>query len=178
MTVDASGYDTALEILDPDAIVALIDLTLKDADGMAGLVNLGHLTLVTVYVTGNSGDFGGILNTGSLVTHNNSVIAGNVATALGSAGGLNNFAWVDLWNTTITGNQGHEGGGFKTSGYSRVTVFSSSISLNLASSMGGGYFNSSSLALVDIKPSSSFSGNSASYCDTYYDVEQSPDCVD
>ena len=49
---------------------------------------------------------------------------------------------------------------------------------NQASSMDGGYFNSSPQAVVDIKSCSSFSSNSAAFCDTYYDVEQSPDCVD
>ena len=42
--------------------------------------------------------------------------------------------------------------------------------------MGGGYFNSSPQALVDIKPSSSFSANSAPHCAKLYDVGQSPDC--
>ena len=176
--IDASGFDRALEILDPGAIVSLVDLDLSQADGWAGLVNHGHATLSTVYVIANSGTFGGIFNAGSMVVQLNSVIGANTATALGSAGGLNNFGWVDLWNTTVIGNQGHEGGGFKTSGSSRVTVHTSSISGNQASSMGGGYFNSSPQALVDIKPSSSFSANGAPYCDTYYDVEQSPDCVD
>ncbi len=178
VTIDATGFDSALEILDAGAIVSLRDLDLSRADGYAGLVNHGHATLTGVHVVANSGTFGGIFNAGSLVTYLNSVIAANVATALGSAGGLNNFAWVDLWNTTIIGNRGHEGGGFKTSGNSRVTVFASRSSGNLASSMRGGYFNSSPRALVVIKPSSSFSSNSAPYCDTYYDVEQSPDCVD
>ncbi|MEM7351546.1 MAG: hypothetical protein AAF657_12110 [Acidobacteriota bacterium] len=177
VTIDATGFDRALEILDPGAIVTLKDMDLTRADGWAGLVNHGHTTLATVHVMANSGTFGGIFNAGSLVTMVNSVIAGNTATALGSAGGLNNFAWVDLWNTTLLGNVGHEGGGFKTSGNSRVTVFASSISGNQASSMGGGYFNSSPQALVDIKASSSFSANSAAYCDTYYDVNQTPDCV-
>lgn len=176
VTVDASGFDRALEILDPAANVTLQDLDLKDADGFAGLVNYGRATLVTVYVMSNSGTYGGIFNAGSLLTFDHSVIAGNTTTTLGSAGGLNNFAWVDLWNTTIIGNQGHEGGGFNSRGTSRVTVWSSSISGNQASSMGGGYFTSSPQAVVDIKPSSSFSSNSAPYCAKFYDVNQSPDC--
>jgi hypothetical protein len=72
---------------------------------------------------------------------------------------------------------GHEGGGFNSRGSSLVVVEASSISGNYASSMGGGYFNSSPLATVDIKPSSSFSSNTAAFCDTYYDVQQTPDCV-
>lgn len=177
VTIDATGFDRALEILDPAADIILQELDLVNADGWAGLANHGRATLVTVQVTGNSGTYGGIFNTGSLLTFTHSVLAGNTSTALGSAGGLNNFGWVDIWNTTILGNQGHEGGGFNTRGTSRVTVWSSSISGNTASSMGGGYFNSSPLAVVDIKPSTSFSSNSAPTCATYYDVKLSPSCL-
>jgi len=177
VTINAAGFDRALEILDPGASIVLQEIDLIKADGFAGLVNHGRVTLVSVQVVANQGSFGGIYNDGSLLTFVNTVIAGNVATALGSAGGLNNFAWVDIWNTTILGNRGHEGGGFKSSGNSRVTVFASSISGNHASSMGGGYFTSSLQAVVDIKSSSSFSANSAANCNTYYDVRKTPQCV-
>ena len=178
VTIDATGFDRVLEILDADTIVTLSDLDLTDADGFAGLVNHGQVTLATIYVISNTGTFGGIFNAGSLDIAGNSVIAGNSTTTPGSAGGLNNFAWATLYNTTIVGNVGHEGGGFKTSGSSWIKIFSSSISGNQATSMGGGYFNSSPLASVDVHSSSSFSSNSAPYCDTFFDVDQSPDCVD
>jgi len=177
VTIDATGFDRALEILDPGADVVLENIDLTNANGWAGLANHGRATLVTVYVMGNSGSFGGILNTGELVTDHHSVIAANTSTALGSAGGLNNFGWADIWLTTIIGNQGHEGGGFNSRGSSRVTVYTSSISGNQASSMGGGYFTSSPQALVDVKSSSSFSTNSAPYCAKYYDVNLSPQCL-
>lgn len=177
VTIDASGFDRALEVLHANAVISLEDMDLTNAVGFAGLVNFGNLVIDTVYVISNSGTFGGIFNAGSLVTGNNSVIAANTATNLGSAGGLNNFAWVDLWNTTVIGNVGHEGGGFKSSGNSRVTVYASSISGNQATSMGGGYFTSSLQALVDIKSSSSFSSNTAAFCNTYYDVNKLPQCV-
>lgn len=176
VTLDATGFDRALEILDPAADILVEDFDLKNANGYAGLVNRGRATLVTVHVVNNSGSFGGIFNTGTLLTYTHSLIGGNTSTALGSAGGLNNFGWVDLWHTTVLGNQGHEGGGFKTSGTSRVSVWYSSISNNSASSMGGGYFNSSPLAVVHMT-ASSFSANSAPTCSTRYDVNLSPSCI-
>lgn len=177
VTVDATGFDRALEILDPGASIILQDFELINAEGYAGLVNHGRATLVTVYVKNNSGTYGGIFNTGSLLTFNNSVIANNSTSTLGSSGGLNNFGQADLWNTTINGNVGHEGGGFNSLGNSRVTAFYSSISGNHATSTGGGYFTSSPQALVDIKSTSSLSSNVAPYCAAYYDVQKTPDCV-
>lgn len=179
VTIDATGYDRALEILHASANIVLQDLDLEDADGYAGLVNNGRATLVTVGIRSNSGAFGGILNlpSATLVTYYNTVIMGNVTTTAGSAGGLNNFGWVDLWNTTVLGNSGHEGGGFKTSGTSRVWVYNSSIYGNQASSMGGGFFNSSPQANVVIQSSTTVTGNSAAYCDKLYDVNLSPSCV-
>ncbi|MEL7061022.1 MAG: hypothetical protein AAGN46_13455 [Acidobacteriota bacterium] len=177
VAIDASGFAKALEIVHPAGNVLLQDLDLIQADGLAGLINHGHATLVTVSVVNNVGTFGGILNSGTLVTNLHSVIAGNEGTGLGSAGGLTNFGWVDMWLTTVTGNRGHEGGGFNSQGNSRVTVFTSSISGNLASSIGGGYYTSSPLAVVDIKSSTSFSANSAPACAKYFDIHQTPDCV-
>lgn len=115
-SINACNADSALYV-GPDADVKLIGIGISGATE-AGIINEGVARLVESWVYGNSATFGGLLNWGTLVLRDDTVISSNESTSY-FAGGVNNFGGgVQTWGTgvTLVGNIGHNGGGLLNSG--------------------------------------------------------------
>ena len=123
-----------------------------------GLSNQGTVTLTKCTLTGNTAYIGGgFNNTSGIVALDNTTLAGNTAS---TGGGFNNTSGiVTLDNSILTDNSASRwGGGFETSRSGTVTLISSTLSRNSAST-GGGFdnFSSGTVALTN----STLSDNSA-----------------
>jgi hypothetical protein len=126
-----------------------------------GIVNLGSMTVTNCVVTGNTipaggGPGGGIFNYSSLRI-SNSLISGNFA-AYGGGGVWNNGnAWLEIVDTTISGNSANgDGAGLSNVG-GAMTITRTKILNNSTPASGGGLSNViGTLTLVD----STVSGNS------------------
>jgi hypothetical protein len=143
----------------------------------AGIRNAGKLTLDHVkvfsnitYASAQSGDGGGIYNTGILIINSSSIFTN---TAQGEGGGIFNKGHLTIDSSTITSNHGASGGGIANTGTAKITnssveentgglgggVFSyfGSITLkkvvfthNTASDLGGGLYNGDTATLRDV----------------------------
>ncbi|GAB4515097.1 MAG: hypothetical protein OHK0046_18090 [Anaerolineae bacterium] len=136
------------------ASLTLTDVTLQDgrASEGGGLYNAGTAALDGVTVSSNYADSfgGGIYNRGTMTIRNSS-IAVNVLSPGGSGGGVVNavldtatpgqVASVDIFNTTIFGNNAANLGGGVYNDRGQMTIRNSTIVGNNAFNNGGGIFN-------------------------------------
>jgi CSLREA domain-containing protein len=181
--VTISGND-AVQILrvSPDAVLALENLTTRDAvgamrnegtlaitnstvsnnfsDSGGAIFNRGTVTITDSTVSDNVGDQGGaILNSGTL-TITNSILSGN-STALSDGGAIYNAGagTVTITNSTLVGNASNtsNGGAIFNHG-ATVTITNSTLAGNSANGDGGAIYNiGTTLMLVN----STLSGNTA-----------------
>jgi hypothetical protein len=133
-----------------------------------GVYNSGTLAIKSSIVSGNRDSFGaGVVNDGTL-TITDSTVSGNGT--LGCGGGIlngdfNTSAALWIYNSTITGNTSHCGGGIRNAG--TLTINESTVSQNVAHQFcvrkcipgdGGGISIFSGTATIS---NSTISGNSA-----------------
>ena len=185
-TVDGGTEDYVFKV-ESGKIVDFEDLKLKGGSDCR-LDNSGFTDLSTVYVqgtgAGNPSTFGGVINRdgGSLTVADASLISANASTAYG--GGITNYGDLIIVGSTLLGNTGKYGGGFLNS-LGTVSVMSSSLSFNSATSRGGAWANlddglsTGYYGSVAFHGSASTSGNSATVdCDEFWDEGGNPSCVD
>jgi hypothetical protein len=130
-------------------------LTNNSATGAGGAIQYGNGTVSVINSTnsGNSAPSGGgimVNSSNDKVTITNSTIYDNTATNYGG-GIMIQDGWVEMKNSTLTGNSASSGGAifiYAASGSSTLTVTSSTISANSATSVGGLYHYSSSSVTV------------------------------
>jgi len=160
--VISSGVEVSMEYLE-----------IEDADGQAGVVNNGTLTLDDCWVRDNIGLFGGIANLGGDLTLIDCDIFSNRSPSLG--GGVTNAGGqVDASGNHIHLNVGYLGGGLHNS-FGTANLTSNLFYNNHANSLGGGYSNHNIGGVVN-SSGDSFTGNSATSCPMLYDVNLSPSC--
>jgi hypothetical protein len=117
-----------------------------------------HVTISGLAITGgrvdNSGNGGGIANTGTL-TVTDCFFSDNAANNVNpGGGGIANSGALTVTNSTFSGNSSGQGGGIDNTG--TATVTGSAFSRNTAAFSGGGIANSGVLMVT----SSTLSGNS------------------
>ncbi len=123
-----------------------------------GIANYGTLNLINSTVSNNTaipnnGSGGGISNQGA-ATLTNSAVSGNKCGA--SGGGIfNSGGALTMTNSTVSGNTATVantglGGGIFNNNFSTLTATNSTISGNMSNSSGGGVFNSSPGAVVNL----------------------------
>ncbi len=156
-----------------DLIINGADAATTFVDG-AGLDRLFHIHFSTVQMTrltirngndaGGDGPVvggGGISNLNSILTLTDVIVTGN--TTATSGGGIYSAGALTLENSTISNNQGGEGGGISSPGSAFVaiprfvTIRNSTISGNSTTAFGGGISAGSTLMM----DGSTVSGNSA-----------------
>jgi CSLREA domain-containing protein len=110
----------------------------------SGTVNVTNSTLSGNSAFGNNTYFGGggINNTGTL-NITNSTLSGNSANGTGDGGGITNRDTLNVTNSTLSGNaaSGGSGGGIFNLGNSQTSVTNSTLSGNSATTNGGGIDN-------------------------------------
>jgi hypothetical protein len=91
-----------------------------------------------------AGDGGGISNNGACYLLNVAV-SGNTATGTGLGGGIYNNVngYLNIENSTISGNSAVNGGGIYNTATGVIDIYNSTISGNTAGTNGGGIFNAS-----------------------------------
>jgi CSLREA domain-containing protein len=147
LTLDAA---TGIEIVGPGANSLTINGNGSSTNPVSVFtVNSGtQAMLYGLTVTGGNGAFdgGGVNNLGTLLLAE-SAIADNVA--IGNGGGVSNDGTVTVLDSTISGNSANDGGGIYSVG-ARASITESTISGNSvgASGVGGGIFNSQSMAIT------------------------------
>ncbi len=161
--VAISGSDNIqVFAINPGVDVSMSNLTITNGASTGsggGLINAGNTTLTNVIVSDNIdsglvGNGGGIENDGTLNLID-STITGNSADN-GNGGGLYNTGTLTVKNSYIYENIAFNGGGVGSDG--TMTLTGSSVSNNVAFSVGGGIESIGVLKLV----SSTVSGNTAS----------------
>jgi CSLREA domain-containing protein len=127
----------------PSAAISGMTITHGNTDNGGGIFSFGsNLSITNCVVSGNraTGNSGGIYNINGTVDVINSTVSGN--TSLSAGGGITNGASpavLNVTNSTISGNSAASGGGIFTN--SSVTIRSSTITNNFATSEGGGISN-------------------------------------
>jgi hypothetical protein len=133
------------------------NLAADDGGGLfnlAGTVSINHSTL-----TGNGADNGGGVhnNSGSLTIANSSVIENNAQ----FGAGINGYGDITITRSLLTGNTASGSGGAAFFLTGAIAVLNSTISANMASSLGGGVYNGGSLTLANSTLANNASGSSA-----------------
>jgi CSLREA domain-containing protein len=125
-----------------------------------GILNAGTLSVASSTFSGNSGVHGGAIGTTdsspSALTVRNSTFSGNSASHGGGIAGLA-LSTLTVENSTFSGNSAEFGGGINIFGGSTLTVSNSTLSGNSAVFFGGGILNLDTVEVTN----STFSGNSA-----------------
>ncbi|MEM8960387.1 MAG: hypothetical protein AAGD38_02815 [Acidobacteriota bacterium] len=178
-TVDGD-LDDYVFFVKSGAVVTFEDLKLIGGTDCR-LKNAGQTTLSTVYVMGTGPNdpstYGGMLNqvSGTLSLDDYSVVSANASTNYG--GGITNFGDLVVALSTVTANEGKNGGGVMNSD-GTVSVLTSSFSFNNATNKGGAWANTYSSGSFAFHSSASYSGNTADgSCDKYWDIGETPSCV-
>lgn len=152
--ITVSGNDLhRVLFVESGAAVVISGLTIADGlteEGLAGtdgfgggIFNAGDLTLEDSVVQASFAQFGGggISNDGTLNLRR-STITGNSTASGATGGGVENFGGgVDIFQSTISGNQADFGGGIESSGGDVTLLFSTVAENAAAATDGGGVLN-------------------------------------
>jgi CSLREA domain-containing protein len=144
--IDGGGIDRVFDIR-PDVSATLYGLTIRNGstsgDG-GGIANYGSLRLNTSTVSENTTTHtgGGVYSAGTDLTVEFSAISGNTGSGIAVAGGT-----AEIEFSTISGNTDSYGGGVEN--FAPVTIYRSTISGNTGGQQGGGIYSQSTLHLTE-----------------------------